>query len=236
LAVLLVKTAFFFSSIVQMETTNKSTNIYYIIATLLIVADQVTKFLVKGFPFFGINYKGMQLGESFEVIGDFVKFTFVENPGMAFGISFGWGKIFLSLFSVLASIGLAIIIKKISFTHTVIRIGTMLIFAGATGNLIDRCFYGVIFGENPLFYGYVVDFIEVNIPDVNVFGYQYTSWPVFNIADSCVFVGVILMMIFNAKIPSLQELKQGYYTPQIEKTDAVNTEGSTSQTNPSGNE
>jgi signal peptidase II len=219
-----------------METKNKSSIIYYAIATLLIVADQVTKFLVKGFPFFGLNYKGMQLGESFEVIGDFVKFTFVENPGMAFGISFGWGKIFLSLFSVLASIVLAIIIKKISFAHTIIRIGSMLIFAGATGNLIDRCFYGVIFGENPLFYGYVVDFIEVNIPDVNVFGYHYTSWPVFNIADSCVFIGVILMMIFNAKIPSLQELKQGFYTPIVEQNQEILPIESQRQTNERGNE
>lgn len=193
------------------STTNSSPSVYYIIAFLLILSDQITKFLVKGFPFFGINHIGMQLGESFQVLGDYVKFTFVENPGMAFGISFGWGKIFLSLFSVTASIGLAYLIKKVSFTHIVVRIGVMLIFAGATGNLIDRCFYGVIFNENPLFYGYVVDFIEVNIPDVSVFGYQYTSWPVFNIADSCVFIGVVSMMFFTSKIPSFQEVKQGYY-------------------------
>lgn len=199
-------------------STPKSPTIFYIVAFFLILSDQITKFMVKGFPFFGINHKGMELGESFQVIGDYVKFTFVENPGMAFGISFGWGKIFLSLFSVVASIGLVYLIKKVSFTHIVVRIGVMLIFAGATGNLIDRCFYGVIFNENPLFYGYVVDFIEVNIPDVNVFGYQYTSWPVFNIADSCVFIGVVLMMFFTSKIPSFHEVKQGYYDQEVVPT------------------
>jgi len=203
------------------STNNSSPTVYYIIAILLILSDQITKFMVKGFPFFGINHIGMQLGESFQVIGDYVKFTFVENPGMAFGISFGWGKIFLSLFSVAASIGLAYLIKKVSFTHIVVRIGVMLIFAGATGNLIDRCFYGVIFNENPLFYGYVVDFIEVNIPDVSLFGYHYTSWPVFNIADSCVFCGVVSMMFFTSKIPTFQEVKQGYYTQSEESSNQI---------------
>ncbi len=195
-----------------MEQPNySSSKPFFIIAFVLILFDQITKFMVKGFPFFGINYKGMYLGESFQVIGEYVRFTFVENPGMAFGISFGWGKIFLSLFSVVASFALAYVIKKLYFAHKIVRVGVMLIFAGATGNLIDRCFYGVLFGESALFYGYVVDFVEVNIPDITVFGYHYTSWPVFNIADSCVFIGVILLLIVNSKIPTFQEFKTGAY-------------------------
>ena len=75
-------------------------------AFLLIVLDQATKIAVKGFSLMGFTHHGMFLGESISVIGEFLRCTFVENPGMAFGVEFGSGKIFLTLFSLIASIGL----------------------------------------------------------------------------------------------------------------------------------
>lgn len=177
------------------------------LATILIVLDQATKLAVKGFNFFGIEHKGMEYGENIPVLGDFLQWTFIENPGMAFGITFGSGKIFLSLFSVFASIGLIFLILRLEKFKYPIRLGFSLVFAGAVGNLIDRVFYGVIFGEMPLFYGKVVDFILVDIPDIDFMGLYYTHWPVFNIADSCVSIGVVLLMFFNQYIPTLEELK-----------------------------
>jgi signal peptidase II len=84
--------------------------------------------------------------------------------------------------------------------------GFSLIFAGAVGNLIDRVFYGVIFSESPLFYGKVVDFIQVDIPDVAFLG--WTHFPVFNIADSCVTVGVILLILVHNKLPEWTDVFQ----------------------------
>jgi signal peptidase II len=197
------------SQIIEKQSFFKSNIFLFGLATLLIIFDQITKISVKGFNFFGINHKGMEYGENIKVLGDFLQWTYIENPGMAFGITFGSGKIFLSLFSVFASIALIFLIKQISNFKYQIRLGFSLIFAGAVGNLIDRVFYGVIYGEMPLFYGKVVDFILVDIPDIDFMGLYYTHWPVFNIADSCVSCGVVLLLIFNLYIPTFEEIKTG---------------------------
>jgi signal peptidase II len=87
-----------------------------------------------------------------------------------------------------------------------VRLGIMLIFAGAMGNLVDRVFYGVIFNEGPLFYGRVVDFVQVDIPDINFLGLNYTYFPVFNVADSCVSCGVVTLLLAHKYIPSFKQL------------------------------
>lgn len=198
----------------------KTSNLY-ILATILIISDQLTKFIVKGVNFLGIYIKGFYLGESVNVFGDLFTFTFVENPGMAWGIEFGAGKILLSLFSVFASIALIWYLGKIKFAHNGVRFGITLILAGAAGNMIDRVFYGVIYGESPLFYGKVVDFLRVDVPDM----FGMTHWPVFNIADSCVSIGIVLLIIFNSKIPNLQEAKAGKYISEKdeEEIDKINS-------------
>lgn len=181
-------------------------NYFFITALLLIIADQITKLIVKGFNIFGFVHQGMFYGESIPVIGDIIRFTYVENAGMAFGITFGWGKIFLSLFSIAAAIALSIYLHRIQKSPFWVNLGIALILAGASGNLIDRVFYGVIFGENPLFYGHVVDFIQVDIPDINIFNLYYTHFPVFNVADSCVSVGVVLLLFVHTKLPQLNHV------------------------------
>jgi len=163
--------------------------------------------LVKGFTLFGLSYEGFRYGERVEFLGDIIQFTFVENPGMAFSIEFGEGKIFLSLFSIIASILLALYITKIKDKPTGYIISVLLIFAGATGNMIDRVFYGVFYDYGPLFYGKVVDFILVDIPNFEIFGRYYDYFPVFNIADSCVSVGIVLLLFYNQHIPTLSELR-----------------------------
>lgn len=178
---------------------------FYLAAILLVLADQLTKLIVKGCDFGFLSFPGMGYGESIPVIGSFLQFTYIENAGMAFGITFGAGKIFLSLFSVVASAFLVYYIYKIRDMHFAVKLGFTLILAGAFGNLIDRVFYGVIFGGQPLFYGHVVDFIQVDIPDINFLGLNYSHWPVFNIADSCVSCGVVLLLLVHNKIPLLND-------------------------------
>lgn len=174
----------------------------FLVALALILADQVTKAWVKGFTIGGWVHEGMPLHASEPVLGEFLRWTYVENPGMAFGITFGDGKIFLSLFSIVAAMALAWYLSKIRTGPKVIQLGVMLLLAGAAGNLIDRVFYGVIYNEAPLFYGKVVDFIDVDCPDFTLFDREITRWYIFNIADACVSCGIVLLLLFNYKIPS----------------------------------
>lgn len=169
------------------------------LSLLIVIADQLTKLYIKGIsiPFLNINFDGMRYGQSKEVFGDFLKITFVENPGMAFGIEVGDSKLFLSLFSLVASIGILIYLYKVRKGHLLFRISLALILAGAVGNLIDRIFYGVIYGYAPLFYGKVVDFFNVDFFDFSLFGRTYERWPIFNIADSAVTIGVLSLIFFN---------------------------------------
>ncbi len=188
---------------------NNRNKYFFIGAVLLVLLDQFTKLLVKGFGFLGIEAEGMMLGSSISLIGDFLQITYVENKGMAFGIEFGWGKIFLSMFSIFASIGLVFYLHKLQKFSAWVRTGVMFILAGAVGNLVDRVFYGILYGSAPLFYGSVVDFIMVDIPDISLFGNNYTHWPVFNIADSCVTIGVVFLVLFHNRIPSMKEVFPG---------------------------
>ncbi len=164
-----------------------------LIAAVLVVLDQVTKVLVK---------TSMMLGESHPMIGNIVNLTFVENPGMAFGISWGDGKLILTLLTIVIAGVLVWYLRQIANGHWAPRLAVTLILAGAVGNLIDRALYGFIFGEAPLFYGRVVDFIQVDIPDITWLGDVHTHFPVFNIADSCVTVGVLLLLLTGNKLPA----------------------------------
>lgn len=167
-----------------------------LLSTVLVVLDQLTKVLVKGFHLFGINHQGMYLYESRPVLGELLRWTFVENPGMAFGVDFGM-PVILGLFSISASIFLVYLLKRTEKTgSTGLRLSLALILAGAMGNLIDRVFYGVFYGYAPLFYGKVVDFVDVNMPDVNIFGTELQRFYIFNIADAAVSIGVVLLLVF----------------------------------------
>ncbi|MEJ5351480.1 MAG: signal peptidase II [Melioribacteraceae bacterium] len=167
---------------------------------IVVIIDQVTKFLVKGgtIPFLNIKANGMEYGQSINVIGDFFKITFVENPGLAFGIDVNnSSKLILSIFSLLASIGIFYYLYKSRDKKFIVRFALALILGGAIGNLIDRAFYGLFYGYAPLFYGRVVDFFNVDFFDFTIFGRTYDRWPIFNIADASVSIGVVLLIIFH---------------------------------------
>ena len=195
-------------------------------ATLFIViADQVTKLLVKGgtIPLLNIKVSGMTYGQSINVIGDFFKITFVENPGLAFGIDVSnTSKLFLSLFSLLASIGIFYYLYKSRDQKLVIRMALALILGGAIGNLIDRTFYGIFYGYAPVFYGKVVDFFNVDFFDFTILGRTYDRWPIFNIADASVTIGVILLLIFHRS--HQEETEQEVGTSQTQAADAITVE------------
>ncbi len=168
-------------------------------SALLVLIDQATKMAVKGFSLFGIHHEGMYLGQSIPVIGDVLRFTFVENPGMAFGLDFGM-PLLLGLFSIGAAIFLVHLLRKSRDSEIGgFHIALAMILGGAVGNLIDRVFYGLFYGYAPLFRGKVVDFIDVDIPDITIFGRLHDRFYVFNIADAAVSVGIVLLLIFYPK-------------------------------------
>jgi signal peptidase II len=169
------------------------------VSLAVVIVDQISKVAVKGFsiPFLNIYHTGMFEGEIIPMIGNFFRLTFIENPGMAFGFDPGFDmKLWISLFSLFASIGLLIyfyFIRNKSFT---LRLAIALILGGAVGNLIDRMFYGIFYHYAPLFYGSVVDFLDVDFFKFNLFGRSFNRWPIFNVADSAVTIGVLILIFF----------------------------------------
>ena len=188
-----------------------------LIVVLVLLVDQILKIWIK---------TNMTLGQEFPVIGHWFIIHFVENNGMAFGFEFGgeYGKIFLSLFRVIAVFGIGWyilqLIKKglpMGFIACV-----SLIFAGAIGNIIDSAFYGLIFNDSngqvstlfPPGGGYA-SFLHGRVVDMfyfPLFSGVFPNWvplvggtdfqffrPVFNVADSAISVGIFSIIIFYRK-------------------------------------
>ena len=189
----------------------------FALGVLLVVIDQIIKILVK---------TNMQIGEHFNVIGNWFQIFFIENEGMAFGMKFGGmaGKFCLSLFriilfgllfwwisslsrkSVTPDGGKALLPDgKTPVVPTGVLVGLTLIAAGALGNLIDCLFYGLIFDYAPFMFGRVVDMLYFPLIDTVwptwmpfVGGERFLFFaPIFNFADSCVTVGAIYLLIFQ---------------------------------------
>ncbi len=173
----------------------------FLLTFAIVLVDQASKLWVKGIsiPSLGIYIEGMRYGFSTPVLGDFFRLTYIENPGMAFGIDLG-GKLFFSLFSILLTIGIVYYLYRSRNESLMFRISLALILGGAIGNLIDRTFYGVLFNEAPLFHGKVVDFFDVDFFDVSVLGYSLSRWPVFNVADAAVTIGIVVMLFVHNRI------------------------------------
>lgn len=205
-----------------------------IVSLSLIFIDQVSKILVKGFaiPALNIHYEGMYHGQRIPIIGDFFRLTFIENPGMAFGYDPGnEAKLWISIFSLLASVGLLIYIYFIRKQNLSLRLAIAFILGGAVGNLIDRLFYGVVYGYAPLFYGKVVDFFDFDFFDVTILGRHYERWPIFNVADAAVSIGVLILILFYKKG---REKQEDTNVPET-ATDVSSSTDSSSDNNSVGN-
>ena len=165
----------------------------------VLITDQLSKFYIKGIkiPFLNLDLEGMYIGESISILGEFFKITFIENPGMAFGFNPGSDfKLWVSLFSLVASIGLLVYLYLAREKSLSLRIAIAMILGGAIGNLIDRMFYGLIYDYAPMFYGKVVDFFDFDFFNFTILGRDYDRWPIFNIADASVSVGVLILIFF----------------------------------------
>lgn len=185
-----------------------------IIAAILIV-DQIIKIEVK---------TNMSLGEALRIT-DWFYIEFIENNGMAYGMTF-INKLVLSLFRMFAICGIGWyiwrVVKSCLFSKGYI-VCLSMVLAGAAGNLIDCLFYGLIFNAStpfnvahfvPFGEGYST-FLHGRVVDMFYFPIIHTQWPdwvpvwggddfvffspVFNFADSCISVGVVLLLLFFRK-------------------------------------
>ena len=139
------------------------------ITALIITADQISKSLIKS---------TMTLYDVIPVIPGFFQLNYITNKGMAFGINLPVGISFFSGISLIITCFLVWILWRERKNNLLVRISLAFILGGAIGNLIDR----ILFGE-------VVDFFDFMIGDFH--------WYIFNIADSAVTVGIILMLFYS---------------------------------------
>ncbi len=199
-----------------------------ILSGLIVLCDQASKLMIKGveIPWLGISLPGLPYGASRPLLGNFLRLTYIENPGMAFGIDVG-GKLFFSIFSVVASVAIVIYLYHARKEPLGFRLSLAMILGGAVGNLIDRVFYGVVFHEGPLFYGKVVDFFDLDFFKVDFLGYHLSRWPVFNIADATVTIGVLMLVFFHRR--GSDEKKK---TPALVTESVVPAPGEVAQSTP----
>ena len=184
-----------------------------ILGALLVVLDQVIKYLVK---------TNMDLGETIDVVGEWFKLHFVLNKGMAFGMAFGGlvGKVALSLFRIVLFGFLFWWIGKLARRNDVptgVLVGLTMITAGAFGNIIDCFFYGLIWPETitpgapfAFMFGQVVDMFYFPLFDYKLPWMEYPRTffgAVFNFADSCVTCGAIYLLLFQYKFFAKEEEK-----------------------------
>lgn len=161
----------------KMEITKGKVLLYMITFLVVVIGDQLTKMIVD---------KTLNLGTGYSIIDNFFYFTYVHNFGAAWGILQGKMILFF-LVSIIAAVGICYYFLQTHPYQQLTRFGLVLIFSGMVGNLIDR-----------LVLGYVRDFI-----DFIIFGYDF---PVFNVADMAIVIGVGLLL-FELAIEEYQAWK-----------------------------
>lgn len=144
-----------------------------VVALVGLVADFVTKSVVVAL---------LGPAELVKVLGGVVYFQVLRNPSAAFGLGAGMTPL-LTVFAILVVAGIGYFARKIRSKGWAVGFG--LVLAGALGNLVDR-----LFRPPGPFQGHVVDFLSVFAPNGAV-------WPVFNVADSCITVGAILVVVLS---------------------------------------
>jgi signal peptidase II len=216
------------------NTTDMKVYRYFLLTLVVIMIDQASKILV---------FNNMELHDEVNVLGDWFRLHYLLNPGMAFGIRWEneFGKLALTTFRIAAMFGIGYYLIRMARkqAHSGFLWCLGLILGGAIGNVIDSTFYGVLLGNapadapTPWFHGQVIDMLYFPIfdfvwPDwVPVVGGTFFEFfsPVFNIADSSIFIGVVTILFFQKR----------FFGDKHEETPAHDAPAPVSAEEPSGN-
>lgn len=181
---------------------------YFLLAFIVILIDQTSKMLV---------HYNMYLHQEINVLGDWFRLHYLLNPGMAFGFKWNteFGKLALTVFRIVAMVAIGYYLWRMSKrpVHPGFLWCMGLILGGAVGNVIDSTFYGVLLNNQlpgsptPWFHGQVIDMLFFPL-----FEFVWPEWipfvggdyflffsPVFNIADSAIFIGVVIILVMQKK-------------------------------------
>ena len=174
----------------------------WILMGIIIILDQASKILTRAF-----TYEGQSIPILQSVFGDTFRFTHLQNPGAAFSISLS-NPVVNRIFFIAASVFAVAFIIYLLFRaiHRLQVWAFGLILGGAIGNLIDRILIGT-----------VTDFVDVDIPDM----LGMTRFPVFNVADSAIYIGMVLLII---DIIFLKDERQ-QQPLSIEEEDSISKQG-----------
>ena len=143
----------------------------------IIFLDQLTKILVKKY-----FYENNLLYQKINVLGEYIRIVFLENPGIAFGIDTSKYHVYITILTILAVIFLAKYLYHLIKSDSFEKLSMAFILGGAIGNLVDRLF--VLF---PRFnYNGVIDFIDI--------GFGQYRWYTFNLADFSITIGIIIFL------------------------------------------
>jgi signal peptidase II len=195
----------------RFQTRYSAFTFTFFIVAMVLALDQITKYLARIY---------LQPVHSVSVINDFFRLTYVENPGIAFGIRIN-NKVLFTILSLIAVVVIFYYLFKLK-ERWLLRVAFAVILGGALGNLLDRFLYGRVVD----FFDF--DFFNIRIPSFHfaIFDYQgyfMNRWPVFNIADAAVSIGMIMIIAYalfdnhDEKSQETQESEQSEKSKESEQ-------------------
>ncbi len=154
-------------------------NKYYLITLLILILDQVTKWIVR---------ENLINGPAVNLITGYLSFGYESNTGVAFGlfnnIESAWKPYLLAAMAIIAVIVIFIYGRRVPADRKLLQCALAVTMGGILGNFVDR-----------ILHGYVIDFIEFHIQET-------FYWPTFNVADSSISIGIALLLIDTVKNPA----------------------------------
>jgi signal peptidase II len=155
---------------------------YYVVTLAVLVLDHLTKWIV---------HTQMDLHQAIEIIPGFLRLSYVQNSGVAFGLFADirslWKPYILAAMAVVAVVVIVIYSSRMPSNRVLLQLALAVTMGGILGNFTDR-----------IMRGFVVDFIEFHYREA-------FYWPTFNVADSAITIGIALLLIDTVKNPELEE-------------------------------
>ena len=150
---------------------------FFYISLIVVIFDQLSKFFIKQYWI-----ENNLFYNQINIIGNYLRFVFIENPGIAFGINTSNYHLYITIFTVLAIIVLVYFLCQLIRADSIECLPWSFILGGAIGNCIDRIM--VLIPSSG--YNGVIDFIDI--------GFNQYRWYVFNIADASITIGLIIFL------------------------------------------